>query len=76
MLDDIREFVNQYWLWIVIGLVLTEKAVSAAYAQRGYLTVGGEWLVLPVIILAVSLIRSVIEDMCDIWERDDDDDWE
>ena len=44
----------------MIGLWLTSKAIDSAYKFRGYEAVGGEYLVLPVFLLAVEGVRRVI----------------
>ena len=41
------------------GLILTRKAVEFAYAERGYVAFGGEWLVLPVMMMMVHIVRDV-----------------
>ena len=39
--------------------VLTEVAVKSAYATRGYLAYGGEWLTLPLMLMLAEVARSV-----------------
>lgn len=53
-------FVLKNWLWITLGIILTKSAVGYAYQERGYMAYGGEWLVLPIVLLAVKLARDVI----------------
>lgn len=52
--------------WIIIGVLLTAKAVQYAYEVRGYMAYGGEWMVLPFILQMVELIGSGKE----IWKRE------
>lgn len=59
----IRGFVLRNWFWTVLGCVLTKKAVETAYLERGYMAVGGEWLVLPVILMTVGLVRDVFREI-------------
>ena len=47
----VRRFVRLYWFWVSLGLVLTKVSVEAAYIERGYKAYGGEWLVLPVVMI-------------------------
>lgn len=54
-----RKYLRKNWRWICLGIALTPPAVQYAYAERGYAAFGGEWLVLPVILLAVEMIREV-----------------
>lgn len=37
---------------------MTPPAVHCAYAERGYAAFGGEWLVLPVILLGAEAARA------------------
>ena len=48
------------WLYILIGLWLTWKAIDAAYEFRGYRAIGGEYLVLPMFLALVVMIRKTV----------------
>ena len=50
---------REYWIHVVaiiVGLAMTPIAVQSAYAARGYYAVGGEWLVLPLLLTIATLI--------------------
>lgn len=53
-------YITRNWIFILIGLWLTSKAIDSAYKFRGYEAVGGEYLVLPVFLLTVEGLRRVI----------------
>lgn len=55
----VKMYVSRNWLWIVVGLILTEVFVKMAYAERGYVAYGGEWLTLPLVIMLVEVSRCV-----------------
>ena len=38
---------RENWIPIVVGIILTKRAVEYAYQVRGYDAIGSEWLVLP-----------------------------
>lgn len=57
-MKSIKRYISRNWLWIVIGLILTEVAVKSAYATRGYLAYGGEWLTLPLMLMLAEAVRS------------------
>ncbi len=38
-------------VWVTIGILMTAWGVRTAYNQRGYLAYGGEWLILPLIMM-------------------------
>jgi hypothetical protein len=57
-----RRWLNKHWLYAIagsMGLVLTPVAIRSAYIQRGYFAVGGEWLVLPLVLLIAMLIDEL-----------------
>ena len=58
-MKGIKRYVSRNWIWIVAGLILTEASVAAAYAERGYIAYGGEWLTLPLVFMIVEMARSV-----------------
>ena len=44
-------------------MVLTKYSVEYAYQERGYWAVGGEYLVLPVLLMGAYLIETVIKEI-------------
>ena len=54
----VRRFVRLYWFWVSLGLVLTKVSVEAAYIERGYKAYGGEWLVLPVVMIVGYFVAT------------------
>ena len=54
-----EKYIVRNWIWLATGLILTRKAVEFAYAERGYVAFGGEWLVLPVMMMLVHIVRDV-----------------
>lgn len=55
----VKRYISRNWFWIVAGLILTEVAVKAAYAERGYIAYGGEWLTLPLVLMLVEMARNI-----------------
>ena len=55
----IKRYIARNWFWITVGFVLTEKAVEMAYIERGTVAYGGEWLVLPLVLMAVEIARNI-----------------
>lgn len=51
-------FVKEYALWIFIGVVLQALLVPVAFIERGYVAVGGEWLVLPLSVLIGHILMN------------------
>lgn len=59
------------WVWIVIGCILTKMAIKYAYIERGYRAYGGEWLILPVILIFVSFVKDMISEVRRIREEEE-----
>ena len=58
-MKKMEKYIVQNWIWLMTGLILTRKAIEFAYAERGYVAFGGEWLVLPVMMMLVHMVRDV-----------------
>ena len=51
------------WLLLTVGLILTAVCVRVVYQERGYIAVGGEWLVIPILVTIKAVVKSVVEDI-------------
>lgn len=72
-----EKFIIRNWIWLVIGIVLTRKAVEFAYIERGYVAFGGEWLVLPVVLGLVHFAREFrrnLPGLIELFKEEDSDD--
>lgn len=67
-----REYLRKNWYWICLGILLTPPAAQYAYAERGYAAFGGEWLILPLILMAVEMERDVRDAARHLLEMEDD----
>lgn len=54
---------RENWIPIVVGIILTKRAVEYAYQVWGYDAIGSEWLVLPFTIFIFNWGRDVLEDL-------------
>lgn len=54
---------RENWIPIVVGIILTKRAVEYAYQVRVYDAIGSEWLVLPFTIFIFNWGRDVLEDL-------------
>lgn len=73
-MKKLERYIVRNWIWFVVGIVLTRKAVECAYAERGYAAIGGEWFVLPMLLLVIELIRDVADrlpEFLELWNGDD-----
>lgn len=59
LLRRVKRFMHREWIWITLGIILTRFAVEYAYQERGYMAYGGEWLVLPVLLMTVNMARNI-----------------
>lgn len=71
-MKKIKRYISKNWLWIVAGLLLTVPAVKMAYEQRGYVAYGGEWLILPLILMGVELAVNIGDAISYLATREDD----
>ncbi len=55
----IEMYISRNWLWIIAGLILTEVFVKVGYAERGYVAYGGEWLILPLLLLIAEVAKEI-----------------
>lgn len=65
----------KYFITAILGAILTPFAHKAATAQRGYFAIGGEFLIIPLLILIVFIGEQIIKDLQDISleiERDEE----
>ena len=58
-----KKYLTKNWRLILAGIVLTAFAVPHTYKTRGYFAIGGEWLILPVILLIDYMVREVVQDV-------------
>lgn len=68
----VKRFIYQEWIWITLGIILTRFAVEYAYQERGYMAYGGEWLVLPVLLMAVNTARDIASIVIVTFEGEED----
>ena len=50
-------YVAENWVTIMIGLIITVREVDRQYFLRGYLGYGGEWLILPMMLIVKYFIE-------------------
>lgn len=55
----VERYISRNWLWIIAGLILTEVFVKVGYAERGYVAYGGEWLILPLLLLIAEVAKEI-----------------
>ena len=60
-MKGIKRYISKNWICIITGLIFTGVLANVAYAERGYLAYGGEWLTLPLILMLVEMARNVEE---------------
>lgn len=59
---------NLYLMAIILGAILTPKAHEIATAQRGYFAIGGEILIIPLLLL-MTMIGIQIKERIDETNR-------
>ena len=59
---NVLKLILKEWLFLMAGLVPTAICVRVAYQERGYIAVGGEWLIIPLLVTIRVTLKSVKED--------------
>jgi hypothetical protein len=68
----LRGYITRNWWLIAAGMVLTAASVQTAYEQRGYWAIGGEYLILPILLIAEDLLRGTIGAITEIFGGEKD----
>lgn len=68
-----KKYLAKNWHLILAGIALTAFAVPHTYQTRGYFAIGGEWLILPVILMIAYLAKVFMQDIFDIISFEDGD---
>ena len=71
-MNDIRKWVIKNWFLFVVGFVLQRMAIIEAYRERGYVAYGGEWLVLPLMLMVVYVAKQIVRTVKSEWFYDRD----
>ncbi len=69
---EIKRYISRSLIWIVIGLILTIVSVKLAYIERGYLAYGGEWLILPLDLTVIQVVRNIKDAVKELSEAEDE----
>lgn len=56
------KWVCKNWLILTTGIFLTALAVQYAYADRGYIAAGSEWLIIPFMFFCRNAARQIRRD--------------
>ena len=62
---SMKSWLIKNWILLSSGLLMTAEFVKVAYEERGYVAFGGEWLVLPIMILLKVFVRDFIKE---VWQ--------
>jgi len=53
--------------WVTVGIILTAIGARIAYHMRGYLDIGGEWLILPAVLIIRYEIGDIIREVKEVF---------
>ena len=68
-----KKYLAKNWHLILAGIALTAFAVPHTYSTRGYFAIGGEWLILPVILMIAYMVKVFTQDIFNIIYFEDGD---
>ena len=63
MIRFLKKYVMNNWHWILLGIYITKNMVEIAYIERHGFFIGGEWLILPLILVTVNLCSDIAADI-------------
>ena len=69
---SLKQYIFKNWFWIIAGIILTRKAIEIVYLERGYEAVGGEYLILPLLLMFVEFGRFITWFLFETLETDDE----
>ena len=55
----IEKWIVRHWIALCIGCVLNGIVLRIAYAERGYVAMGAEWLIIPIVFTVETFCRSL-----------------
>lgn len=58
-------------VWVTIGILMTAWGVRTEYNQRGYLAYGGEYLILPLILMIRYAVYEICEQIMEVANDED-----
>lgn len=68
-----KKYLVKNWHLILAGIALTAFALPHTYSIRGYFAIGGEWLILPVILMIAYMVKVFTQDIFKIIYFEDGD---
>ena len=68
-----KKYLVKNWHLILAGIALTAFAVPHTYKARGCFAIGGEWLILPVILMIAYMVKVFTQDIFNIIYFEDGD---
>lgn len=68
-----KKYLVKNWHLILAGIALTAFAVPHTYKTRGYFAIGGEWLILPAILMTAYMVKVFTQDIFKIIYFEDGD---
>lgn len=72
-MKKLARYINRYWWVIIVGIILTKVSVEKMYEQRGGFYIGGEWLLIPFIIMVTAAVPQMIREFLDLYREEDED---
>ncbi len=72
-MKKLARYINRYWWVIIAGIILTKVSVEKMYGQRGGFYIGGEWLLIPFIIMVTAAVPQMIREFFDLYREEDED---
>ena len=69
MLDGLERWILKNWIPLIIGCILQKSAIEFAFVERGCIAAGGEWFVIPLVVLLWNFIPDLIRTIWSVFHE-------
>ena len=72
-MKKIQKYIIKSCLIITLEVILLKILIEECYIQRKGFYIGGEWLIVPIVLIAICIVPSVIKEIINASKENDND---
>jgi len=72
-MKKIQKYIIKSCLIITLEVILLKILIEECYIQRKGFYIGGEWLIVPIVLIAIRIVPSVIKEIINASKENDND---
>ena len=72
-MKKIQKYIIKSCLTITLEVILLKILIEECYIQRKGFYIGGEWLIVPIVLIAIRIVPSVIKEIINASKENDND---